>query len=122
VILVDTSVWIDHLHSAEPELVSMLERSEVIAHPLVVEELAMGSIKDRGNLLAAMEDLTGCEVLGHGEVLALVEARSLSGNGLSPVDAHLLGSALLAQGAVAIWTRDKALRAQAKRLGVAHET
>ena len=40
-ILVDTSVWIDHLHDSEPTLNDVLARDEVVCHPLVIQELAL---------------------------------------------------------------------------------
>ena len=116
-ILVDTSVWIDHLHSANLDLVDLLGRDEVGSHPLVIQELAMGSIKSRAGMLALLGSLRAFPVLSHDELLELVAAKRLWGRGLSPVDAHLLGASLLAPGS-ALWTRDKRLRAAASDVGV----
>jgi predicted nucleic acid-binding protein len=110
VILVDTSVWIDHLHRLEPLLVESLGRDDVGTHRFVIEELALGSIKRRDELLGLLADLRGFPVLSHVEVLTLVDARRLWGRGLSAADAHLLGSVALVDGA-ALWTRDKRLLA-----------
>ena len=116
-ILVDTSVWIDHLHTAIPRLVDQLGRDEVVVHPLVVEELALGSLKDRDRLLESLGNLHTLPHLSHGEWLALVHIRRLWGRGLSAVDVHLLGSVLISPG-VALWTRDKRLQAAASEVGV----
>jgi hypothetical protein len=116
-ILVDTSVWIDHLHSAEPALVELLGRDEVGCHPLVIEELALRSIKQRGDVLELLGHLGVFPDLTHDEVLNLVEKRRLWGQGLSAVDAHLLGSVSLVPGAK-LWTRDKRLVAVSRNVGV----
>lgn len=108
-ILVDPSVWLDHLHEPVPQLVTLLESDEVGCHPLVIEELALGSLKRRETVLGWLANLHRFPVLSHHEVLELVEARRLWGRGLSAADAHLLGSASLSAGA-RLWTRDKTLR------------
>ena len=117
-ILVDTSVWIDHLHAKQPDLVELLDRDEVGCHPYVIEELALGSIRRRSEVLGLLTELHAFSVLSHTELLQLVQARALSGRGLSMVDAHLLGSALLTPGAQ-LWTRDKRLGSACRAAGVA---
>jgi predicted nucleic acid-binding protein len=116
VILVDTSVWIDHLRKSEPTLVDVLARDEVACHLLIIQELALGSLKDRNALLASLSRLSMSPSLSHDELLLLVGAHALWGKGLSPVDAHLLGSVLLSPG-TRLWTRDKSLKASATQLG-----
>lgn len=116
-ILVDTSVWIDHLRRTEPALIDVLARDEVACHPLVIQELALGRIKGREAVLASLSMLRRTPTLSHEELMTLVSAHSLWGKGLSPVDAHLLGSVLLSSG-VRLWTRDKTLKASAALLGV----
>ncbi|MFZ5850614.1 MAG: type II toxin-antitoxin system VapC family toxin [Actinomycetota bacterium] len=116
-ILVDTSVWIDHLHRADPQLTAALEADEVGQHPYVLEELALGSIPERPRFLVLLESLRPFPLLSHGELMALVEARQLWGRGLSAVDAHLIGSVLLAP-AGRLWTRDSRLRSVADECGV----
>ena len=118
-ILVDTSVWIDHLHSSEPALVGLLGRSLVLQHPMVLGELALGSLRDRTEVLRSLEGLPSTAIAAHAEVMSVVEQRQLYGRGLSLVDAHLLASVLLTLGAT-LWTRDKRLRAAADSLGVVH--
>lgn len=115
-ILVDTSVWIDHLHDSEPSLNDVLARDEVACHPLIIQELALGSLKNRDAVLASLSRLTMSPFLSHDEVLLLVGTQALGGRGLSPVDAHLLGSVLLSP-ATQLWTRDPSLKASATRIG-----
>ncbi|GAC1441964.1 MAG: type II toxin-antitoxin system VapC family toxin [Mycobacteriales bacterium] len=115
-ILVDTSVWIDHLHDSEPTLSDVLERDEVACHPVVIQELALGNLNNRDAVLASLGRLTMSPSLSHDELLLLVGTHALSGEGLSPVDAHLLGSVLLSRG-TRLWTRDKSLKASANRIG-----
>lgn len=116
-ILVDTSLWIDHLHASEPHLVAHLGRDEVGTHPAVIEELALGSIKNRDQVLALLGELTSFPILAHAEVMELVDRRRLWGRGLSAVDAHLLGSVAIVPGA-SLWTRDKRLAAACAELGI----
>ena len=115
-ILVDTSVWIDHLRATDSTLVNALARDDVACHPLVIQELALGSIKNRDAVLASLDRLTQSPSLDHDELLTLVSAHALWGKGLSPVDAQLLGSVLLSPG-TRLWTRDKSLKASAASLG-----
>ena len=117
-ILVDTSVWIAHLHDSEPSLRDVLARDEVACHPLVIQELALGSLKHRDALLASLGRLRMSPTLSHDELLLLVGTHALWGKGLSPVDAHLLGSVLLSSG-TRLWTRDQSLKASATQLGAA---
>ncbi|MDQ6523786.1 type II toxin-antitoxin system VapC family toxin [Nocardioides sp. LHD-245] len=117
-ILVDTSVWIDHLHRGEPHLVRELGLDEVGGHPAVVEELALGNMRNRAEVLRLLGELRQFPVLRHSELVTLVDGRRLWGRGLSPADAHLLGACLLLPGA-RLWTRDKRLRAAAADNGVA---
>ena len=116
-ILVDTSIWIDHLHRADPDLVAFLGRDEVGCHTLVIAELALGSMKQRETVLGNLARLRQFPVLTHHELMVLVENHRLWGRGLSAGDAHLLGSVKLVAGA-RLWTRDKRLRAAAREIGV----
>lgn len=116
-ILVDTSVWIDHLHRAEPRLAERLERDEVACHPLVIEELGLGSIVGRETMLGLLEALASMPVASHEEVRHLVDSHHLWGRGLGAIDAHLLASVRLEPGAV-LWTRDRRLQAAATDVDV----
>ncbi|HLQ80278.1 MAG TPA: type II toxin-antitoxin system VapC family toxin [Brachybacterium sp.] len=116
-ILVDTSVWVDHLHRAEPRLGALLERDLVGVHPMVIAELALGSLAHRRQVLALLQDLRCPPILTEDELLGMIETHRLSSRGIGVVDAHLLGSALLEKGSQ-LWTRDKRLRAACGDVGV----
>ena len=112
-LLVDTSVWIDHLHRSDPVLVEALEQSSVVHHPMVHGEISMGALRDRATVLALLAALPSVAVATDVEVLRMVEAHSLFGRGLGWVDAHLLASVLLTP-EVSLWTRDRRLREAAQ--------
>jgi predicted nucleic acid-binding protein len=121
VILVDTSVWVDHLRRGEPALAEALENGEVAMHPFVLGELACGNLPDRARLFSWLSELPAAPLASHPEVLALIERRHLMGKGLGFVDAHLLAAALLAtEDGMRLWTRDAALDGVAARIGVAY--
>lgn len=117
-ILVDTSIWIDHLHRGEPGLIDLLEQTLVVQHPMVVGELALGTMRARDEVLGDLRLLPGIAVASHDEVAHLIEARRLWGRGLSLVDAHLLASVMIAE--ARLWTRDKRLVDGARECGVAY--
>ena len=116
-ILVDTSVWIDHLRSPEPKLQTLLEDDKVITHPLVRLELALGSIAARKKMLNDLSLLVQATVVGTDELFALVELRRLYRRGIGITDLHLLASALLDR-SILIWTRDRRLGEIADELGI----
>jgi predicted nucleic acid-binding protein len=118
VILVDTSIWIDHLHKAEPRLVRLLTEDEIGCHHLVIEEIALGSLKQRDVVLELLSNLHQFPTVTHLEVLHLVEHRRLWGRGLSAIDVNLLGAVALVEGAQ-LWTRDKRLKTVCTEAGVA---
>ena len=116
-ILVDTSVWIDHLRSGNAKLATRLERGEVWTHPFVVGEIACGNLANAVEVLGLLEALPGADVAEHREVLAFLEAHRLAGRGIGWVDAHLLAAARLTR--LALWALDKRLAAIARELGLA---
>jgi predicted nucleic acid-binding protein len=117
-VLVDTSVWIDHLRRGNARLASLLETGEVESHLFVTGELACGNLKRRAEILSLIDSLPKVLEADHDEVLSLVESRRLVGSGLGWIDVHLLASALL--GHTTIWTLDKRLAEQAQRLNLLH--
>jgi predicted nucleic acid-binding protein len=112
--LVDTSVWVDHLRRRNATLVALLEQTQVWTHAFVVGELACGNLAHRGKLLTALTALPHAPMAAHDEVLAFLESHRLMGRGLGWVDIHLLASARLAK--LPFWTLDKRLAAVATPL------
>ncbi|BCS35979.1 ribonuclease [Luteitalea sp. TBR-22] len=111
-ILVDTSVWIDHLRRGDEELSALLDEGQVLVHPFVVGEIACGSLKRRADVVAHLQRLPAAPVATEAEVHHLLEREGLHGRGLGWVDLHLLASARLA--AVPLLTRDRALAGAAR--------
>jgi len=118
VILVDTSVWVDHLRKTETGMRRLLGMGQVLSHPLVIGELAMGSFKRRDLLLSELGDLPRAEVANHDEVLHFVSRHTLFGSGIGYIDAHLLAAVRLMPGTL-LWTRDKRLLEIASKLRLA---
>ena len=116
--LVDSGIWIDHLRSTDPVLHAALMGERILGHPFVTGEVAMGSLKDRTDVLAGLARLPQAGKAKDDEVFDLVERRSLFSLGLGWVDAHLLASTLLTRDA-RLWTRDRRLHDAAERLSVA---
>ncbi len=114
-ILVDTSVWVDHLRVGEPEMVHLLDHGLVLAHPWVTGELALGHLSQRQDILGLLAGLPSAEIATDAEVLGLIEAEQLYGLGIGYVDAHLLAATRLTADA-RMWTADKRLAMVARRL------
>lgn len=115
-ILVDTSVWADHLQESEPGLVTLLNEGAVLIHPFVIEELACGNLPHRKETLDLLHALPAAPVAEHAEVLDFIASQRLHGTGLGSVDAHLLASARLA--GAKVWSKDKTFCRAAKRLNL----
>jgi predicted nucleic acid-binding protein len=118
VILVDTSVWVDHLRDGDEGLSAVLEGGHVLAHPFVAGELALGHLRQRELVLHMLGNLPQATVATDAEVLQFIDRHALSGTGIGYVDAHLLAAVRLTA-AASIWTRDRTLLGVAKRLDLA---
>jgi hypothetical protein len=118
VILVDTSVWVEHLHSGNEELTALLNGGEVLAHPFVIGELALGNLLPRDPFLSDLRDLPQAIVAEDEEVLRMINRQALFGRGIGYVDAHLLAAARLTADSK-LWTRDRRLQGVAVQLGLA---
>ena len=114
--LVDSSIWIDHLRHGNASLAELLESDQALCHPFIVGELACGQLRSRTTTIELLQTLPAAPVAQHEEVLMLVERHRLMASGIGWLDAHLLGSALLAN--AVIWTRDRPLARAARRLGL----
>ena len=119
-ILVDTSVWIDHLRDGNPALVALLLDSQVLAHPWVTGEIALGNLANRGEVLGLLGNLSQAAVATDTELRTLIDRHRLFGCGIGYVDVQLLAATMLTSGS-ALWSRDKRLAAIAADLGIAHE-
>jgi predicted nucleic acid-binding protein len=116
VVLVDTSVWIEHIRRTHHGLVRLLTGGEVLCHGAVMGELACGQLRQRSTTLALLGALRRATAAADDEVFALVEEHRLFGRGLGWVDVHLLASARLST--CRLWTLDKKLAQAARDLGV----
>jgi hypothetical protein len=118
-ILLDSSIWIDHLRRVETRVVEFLADGQVLVHPFVVAEVALGSLARRDVVIEVLEALPQAPIALHHEVMTLIEYERLFGLGIGYIDVHLLASARLS--GAPLWTRDRRLHAAADRLGVAAE-
>lgn len=117
-ILVDTSVWVDHLSRGDAAMAELLESGTVWGHSWVTGEIAMGNLPDRAAVLGSLARLPQAPVAASREVHELIERHRLFGRGLSWIDVHLIASTLLSPGAT-LWTRDRRLALAAEELGIA---
>ena len=116
-ILVDTSVWIDHLQRGDAVLAALLERGGVVGHAFVIGELACGLLGQRSQVLALLAALPQARLAFNTEVLSFIERHGLMGAGIGYLDAHLLVSTALTPD-TRLWTRDRRLAAVADQLGL----
>ena len=116
-ILIDTAIWVDHLSHANPTVLNLLAREEVLMHPFVLGEIALGFLGQRDLILTRLGKLPFAETADDNEVINLIKTRQMYGTDIGFVDAHLVASCLLTAGTY-LWTRDRRLAAVAERLGV----
>lgn len=117
-ILVDTSVWINHFRRVDRSLRQLLEASRVACHPFVIGELACGTLRQRDEVLGALARLPAVPQASHDEVLWFVDHYGIAGRGVGWIDAHLLASSRLAAG-TRLWSRDRRLQDIAAELRLA---
>jgi predicted nucleic acid-binding protein len=98
-ILVDTSVWVDHLRRRDARLAALLESASVLVHPFILGEIARGSLANRKTVLELLQDLPMAAAADADEVLGFIERHKLHGKGIGYVDVHLLASVVLTEGA-----------------------
>ncbi|MBX7061380.1 MAG: PIN domain-containing protein [Pyrinomonadaceae bacterium] len=115
-ILVDTSVWVDHIRKGDRMLATLLDEDKVCTHPFVIEELACGNLPNRSEFLDMLTALPASVVAEHDEIIHILDDGEMFGKGLGAVDVHLIASARLSF--ALLWSRDKALTREANRLGV----
>ncbi len=115
-VLVDTSVWVDHFRKGMPQLKKLLMNGQAICHPLIIGELACGHLKKRSEVLSLLQALPQAITVDHDEIFYFIEERRLMGRGIGIVDIHLLASAVLTH--VPLWTTDKRLQKTTEGLNV----
>ena len=115
-VLVNTSVWIEHLRAGETKLAELLNEGSVLTHPFVLGEIGCGHLKHREKTLSNLERLPAAVTATHSEVMRLLQERQLWGRGIGWVDAHLVASALLSN--CHFWTLDSKLNGTAAAAGV----
>ena len=118
-ILVDTSVWVDHLRAGAPALAAALEQADVLMHPFILGEVACGNLRNRDEVLQLLGELPAAPLATDAEALEFIERRALMGRGIGYIDVHLLASVALA-GTARLWTRDKRLAEVAADLKLAY--
>jgi predicted nucleic acid-binding protein len=118
VILVDTSVWVEHLRVGVPALADQLESRQVAVHAWVVGELACGNLRNRHEVLMLLQNLPAAITATEQEVLLTIERHGLMGRGIGYVDAALISSCLLSN--LQLWTRDRRLDSLAQACGVGY--
>lgn len=116
-ILVDTSVWVDHLRHGDKTLAQLLTQGQVCIHPMITGELACGNLKNRGQLIDLWQSLPCSIEASHQEALLFLESHRLMGKGIGFVDLHLLSSTALTANTL-LWTHDKRLASIAKSLNI----
>jgi predicted nucleic acid-binding protein len=117
-ILVDTSIWLGHLGHTDERLQALLEDGQVLGHPFVLGEIALGHLRQRAAILRDYRALPEAIVAGDHEVLGMIDRLSLASCGIGYVDAHLLAATRLTAGA-SLWSHDRHLAAAASRLNLA---
>ena len=118
-ILVDTSIWIDHWRNSDERLTRLLEAGQVLVHPFVVGELALGNLLHRQQVLTVLQDLPQAVRATDAEVLGFIDQAALAGSGIGYIDAHLLAAIRLTPG-TQLWSRDKRLLVVSVRLGLSY--
>lgn len=119
-ILVDTSVWVDHFNHGDVRLQTLLRDSQVVIHPMVLGELACGHLRNRQELMLLWQSLPQAVEASHVEVMQFIERHQLMGSGIGFIDFHLMASTLLTSNC-ALWTRDNRLNAAAETLKINFE-
>jgi len=113
-VIVDTSIWVTHLHQGSRQLEKLLMDAEVTCHPFIIGELASGNLKNRNEIVSLLQSLPMAPTIEFDEFLFFIERRDLMGKGVGFVDIHLLASAQLI--GVQLWTTDKRLKSAADEL------
>lgn len=115
-ILVDTSIWIEHFRKGNAPLKELLVTGHVACHPFIVGELACGNLRRRSEIILLLCTLPSVNTVSDDEILYFIEEKRLMGLGIGIVDVHLLASAIMTN--IPLWTTDRRLKEVAKRLDI----
>ncbi len=118
-ILVDTSIWIDHFRKGNAHLKKLLIGGHVACHPFVIGELACGNLKKRREIVLLLHALPSVNTVTNDEAIFLIEEKHLMGLGIGIVDVHLLASAIMT--ITPLWTTDRRLKEVAKTLNILYK-
>ena len=118
-VLVDTSVWIEHFRKGHHRLEELLNSTDVAIHPFIIGELACGTIKNRDEILNLLQTLDSSPEISLKELLRFIDLNKLQGKGIGCIDVHLLASSLLSD--CKLWTNDKKLHNIAQKIGIAYQ-
>ena len=118
-VLIDTSVWIEHLKGKTEVVEYLLTANEVLIHPFVIGEIACGNFTNRGEVLSMLQKLPALSVTDDSLVLYFIDQNQLAGLGIGYIDAHLLASAVL-EPPTRVLTLDKRFRAAAEAMQLAY--
>lgn len=118
-ILIDTSIWIDHFRAPEKRVISILDDGKLLAHPFIIGEIMLGNMRGRERIADLLGRIPQAIVANADEMLAFISLNRLGGRGIGYVDAHLLAAARLTPD-TQLWSRDKRLAATARELGVGY--
>ena len=118
-ILVDTSVWIDHFRSSNRVLAELLDEGQVLVHPFVLGEIACGNLRNRKEIVSLMRALPMAPKASDCEILFFVEQHNLMGCGIGLIDIHLLASCLMQP--CSLWTASQRLKAVATNFEAAFD-
>jgi len=117
-VLVDTSVWVDHLRSGNIGLETLLNDAQVACHDFIIGELACGNLTNRAEILSLLDALPKAAHVEHEEIMSFIETHKLRGKGMGYIDMYLLASAMLSD--IPLWTLDKKLNDASLALGIAY--
>ena len=115
-VLVDTSIWINHFRKSESRLIELLEQGDVVTHPFITGELACGNMKNRKQIISLLHALPSAPKASDDEILFFIDRHSIMGRGIGLIDAHLLASCKLAH--CILWSTDKRLLLVANDMGL----
>ena len=118
-VLVDTSIWIEHFRKGNAQLKELLVTGHVACHPFIIGELACGNLRQRSEIILLLCTLPRVNTVSDDEILYFIEEKQLIGLGIGIVDVHLLASAIITN--IPLWTTERRLKEVAKKLNILYK-